>query len=141
MKFKRLLKGEYAVLALISSTVILLSCGDFTASVNPYHNDIVTITDVNALVNDADVRAGVVKTKNSVTSVTMSHRKHQDEKVACNDCHHKNKNDDRVKQCAKCHKGNQGRDVMHTACIKCHLTKRVGLTMCQECHIPVKEKL
>ena len=138
MKFKHLVCGELAIIALISSSLAFLSCGDFTSSVNPYHNDVVTVSDVNAKVTDADLKAGIVKVKESVASVKMSHRAHEDHGVACKDCHHKVKNDDRIKQCAQCHKGAKGRDVMHQACISCHLTQKAGPTMCQECHIPAQ---
>ncbi|MBN1532091.1 MAG: cytochrome c3 family protein [Spirochaetes bacterium] len=141
MKFKHLLRGELAVVALISCSLVLFSCGDFVATVNPYHNDVVKVTDVNSLVTDADIAAGVVKSTGDVTPVMMSHRIHENHNVACKDCHHKNKNDDRIKQCAKCHKGTLGRDVMHTACMRCHLTRKEGPTMCQECHEPVQQKL
>ena len=143
MKLKNLLRGELAVAALISLTLALFSCGDFTATVNPYHNDVVKVTNVNKLITDADEKAGAVKVKGgeNVTAVSMSHRVHEDNNVACKDCHHKVNNDNRIKQCAQCHKGVLGRDVMHTACLTCHLQKKAGPTMCQECHQPVLQKL
>ncbi len=141
MKFKHLLRGELAVVGLFSISLVMLSCGDFTANVNPHHNDVVKVTDVNALVTDADVNAGVVKTKNEVTAVSMSHSVHESKNIECKECHHKVNNDNRIKQCAQCHKGAQGRDVMHTACMSCHLTRKAGPTMCQECHEPVQQKL
>jgi hypothetical protein len=61
VKLEHLLRGKPAAGALISCSLILFSCGDFTATVNPHHNDIVKITDVNAFVTDADTKAGVIK--------------------------------------------------------------------------------
>lgn len=142
MKVKNLLRQELAVAALITFVMALFGCGDFTATINPYHNDIVKVTDVNKHVSDADEKAGTIKAKGvDVTQVLMSHKAHENANVDCKACHHKVNNDNRIKQCAQCHKGVQGRDVMHEACITCHLKKNEGPVQCQECHEPVLQKL
>jgi multisubunit Na+/H+ antiporter MnhC subunit len=134
VKLKRLLQKEIIFVALLSLTLVLLSCGDFTSQVNPPVDDPLIVTDVNKFVTDKDKASGVFRTNDQVSPVPMSHQVHEDAKVACAKCHHKKGNDDRIKQCAQCHKGNQGRDVMHEACITCHLTRKQGPVRCEECH-------
>lgn len=117
----------------VFSVIVFLSC-DGTASLNLENTDMVTITDVNSRISDADVKAGVRKTNNFVNPVMMSHVKHQEAGMKCVQCHHRNGNNDRLKQCAACHKGGEGRDLMHNFCIGCHLTKGEGPVTCQDCH-------
>ena len=141
MKLKRLLQKEILFVTLLSLTLVLISCGDFTSSVNPPINDPLIVTDVNKLVTEKDKSDNIYRTNEQVTPVYMSHEEHQDAKVACVECHHKNGNDDRIKQCAQCHRGTQGRDVMHEACISCHIARKQGPVQCQDCHYPVQKKL
>ncbi len=110
------------------------SCKEGTTAINPSPTDVVTVTDINKFITDEDIKAGVVKTNNYVSAVKMSHWKHEREGVQCTVCHHKNGNDDRIKQCAACHKGKTGDETMHNLCINCHVEKKEGPTMCQDCH-------
>lgn len=119
----------------------LAACNKGTTSINTSPTDVVTITDINSFITDADLKAGVQKTNNYVSPVKMSHLKHEKNGVGCFTCHHKKGNDDRIKECAKCHKGKAADNTMHNFCIKCHAEKKEGPTMCQDCHKPetVKE--
>ncbi len=130
---ERFFIGEALFLCAALSIAAFLSC-DGTASVNPRKTDVVTITDINSAITDADVAAGVQRTNNFVGAVKMSHVKHEEARLQCEFCHHKNQNDDRIKQCAACHKGAAGRDLMHNFCIECHGKGGVGPVMCQDCH-------
>ena len=121
------------LLCAVFSAVLFLSC-DGTTSINPQKTDVVTITDINSRITDADAKAGVLKTNNFVGSVKMSHVKHEGAGMKCVQCHHKVANDDRAKQCAACHKGDKGRDLMHNFCIDCHSKSGKGPVMCQNCH-------
>lgn len=110
---------------------VLIRCGD-VGSISP--TDVVTITDVNAAITEKDLAAGIHKTNNFVPPVQMSHEKHEAQGIKCVLCHHKHKNDDRIKQCAACHKGDKGRDLMHNFCIECHMKAAKGPSQCQQCH-------
>jgi len=127
-----------ATIILFLST--LFACKEGTTSINPGPTDVVTISDINAFITDADMKAGVKKTNNFLSQVSMSHRKHEDRGVQCFTCHHKKGNDDRIKQCAPCHKGEAGSDVVHDLCITCHVEKNLGPVQCQDCHKPEEEK-
>jgi hypothetical protein len=110
------------------------SCKEGTTAINKSPTDVVTITDINKFITDDDLEAGVVKTNNFVSAVKMSHWKHEKKGVQCELCHHKKRNDDRIKQCAVCHKGKAGDETMHNLCINCHVAKKEGPSMCQDCH-------
>ncbi len=110
------------------------SCKDGTTAINRSPSDVVTVTDINKFITDEDIKAGTVKTNNYVSAVKMSHWKHEREGVQCEICHHKKGNDDRIKQCAACHKGKAGDETMHNLCINCHVEKKEGPSMCQDCH-------
>ncbi len=112
----------------------LSACSKGTTEVNPSPTDVVTITDINKFITDADLKAGIKRTNNYVSSVKMSHIAHEKAGVQCVTCHHKKGNDDRIKQCAYCHKGVKADDTMHGLCINCHVEKKKGPTQCQECH-------
>ena len=130
---KRFFLKEALVLCAAISTIAFLSC-DGTTSIHQQSTDVVSITDINAKITEADVAAGIQRTNNFVGSVTMSHVKHEGARIQCELCHHKKKNDDRIKQCAACHKGAAGRDAMHNFCITCHSNGGEGPVMCQDCH-------
>jgi hypothetical protein len=121
-------------LALISFLFIYSACNKGTTSINQSPTDYVTITDINSRITDADVKAGVQKTNNYMSPVKMSHKKHENSGVQCFTCHHKKGNDDRIKQCAACHKGKKADATMHNICMNCHLEKKLGPVMCQDCH-------
>jgi len=72
--------------------------------------------------------------KGNVGAVTMSHSVHEQHGVKCADCHHKNDNPERIKQCAKCHYGEKGFNTMHGLCVDCHISVRKGPQKCMECH-------
>ena len=74
------------------------------------------------------------KYKGNVGAVTMSHSVHENHGLQCADCHHKNDNPERTKQCAKCHNGDKGFNTMHGLCVDCHISKNKGPQKCMECH-------
>jgi hypothetical protein len=131
-------RGKYtyaaAVLAALFSVILIVACKEGTTSVNPSPTDVVKITDINAFISKEDLAAGTVKTNGYVAPVMMPHQKHEDAGIQCTTCHHKFFNDDRIKQCAYCHKGKKGDETLHALCINCHLEKKKGPTMCQDCH-------
>jgi hypothetical protein len=98
---------------------------------NPKDTDEVVITKVTAYGKQAD---GVSPYKGQVGAVTMSHKVHEKQGLACIDCHHKKGNDDRIKQCAKCHNGQAGYETMHGLCVDCHIKEKKGPQKCMECH-------
>jgi hypothetical protein len=98
---------------------------------NPVDTDKVVITKVTAYGVQED---GVSPYKGQIGAASMSHRVHEKQGLTCIDCHHKNGNDDRIKQCAKCHNGQAGYETMHGLCVDCHITKRRGPEKCMECH-------
>lgn len=126
---------RFAILALVITFLLsLTACGKGTTDINSSPTDTVSITKINSYVTAADLRAGVKKTNNYMAAVKMSHKKHEDAGVPCFTCHHKKGNDERIKQCAYCHKGKKGDGTMHQFCITCHLDRKKGPSMCQDCH-------
>lgn len=124
-----------AIAALMCALIAVLpSCKEGTTAINQSPTDVVTITDINKFITDDDLKAGVVKTNNYVSPVQMSHWEHEKKGVRCETCHHKKGNDGRIKQCAACHKGKAGDETMHNLCINCHVAKKEGPSMCQDCH-------
>lgn len=120
------------VLVLFFASALALFRCDQAPGASP--TDVVTITDVNSAITEKDVASGVQKTNNFVPPVKMSHEKHEAAGMKCVQCHHKQKNDDRIKQCAACHKGDRGRDLMHNFCVDCHAKSAKGPSQCQQCH-------
>jgi len=98
---------------------------------NPVDTDNVVITKVTAYGVQED---GVSPYKGQVGASIMSHSVHEKQGLACIDCHHKKGNDDRIKQCAKCHNGQAGYEVMHSLCVDCHIDRKKGPEKCMECH-------
>ncbi len=119
------------IVMFIACAMSLLRCND-AGGISP--TDVVTITDVNSAITEKDVGAGVQKTNNFLPQVKMSHEKHEAQGMKCVQCHHRQKNDDRIKQCAACHKGEGGRDIMHNFCVECHVKASQGPSQCQQCH-------
>ena len=97
---------------------------------NRVDTDNVVITKITAYGKQADKSPY----KGNVGAVTMSHSVHENHGLKCVDCHHKNGNDDRIKQCAPCHNGYEGFDTMHGLCVDCHISVRKGPQKCMECH-------
>ncbi len=98
---------------------------------NPVDTDEVVITKVTAYGIQKD---GVSPYKGQVGAVTMSHKVHEKQGMACDTCHHKKGNDAREKKCAKCHNGQAGYEKMHGLCVDCHIAKKKGPQKCMECH-------
>jgi len=72
--------------------------------------------------------------KSQLGAVVMSHKVHEKAGLKCIDCHHKDNNDDRIKQCAVCHKGDNGYETLHGLCVDCHIAKKKGPQECMQCH-------
>lgn len=122
----------FPVLLCIFSLVMLACDSDpWVNRGNPVDTDEVVITKVTAYGKQAD---GVSPYKGNVGAVTMSHKVHAEQGLACIDCHHKKGNDARIKQCAKCHNGQPGYETMHGLCVDCHIAKGKGPQKCMECH-------
>ena len=117
------------------AVIFLAGCSQGTTNINPSPTDVVTVTDVNKFIADTDKQAGISETMNAMDPVKLAHKKHEDAGVKCVICHHKQGNDDRIKQCAVCHKGASGEDTLHNLCINCHAKTKQGPTLCNECHI------
>jgi formate-dependent nitrite reductase cytochrome c552 subunit len=93
--------------------------------------DNVTITKITRYGTAAD---GITPLKAKVGPVVMSHQTHEREGLACVDCHHKDKNPEREKACARCHIGDNGFEAMHGLCLDCHIGKNRGPQKCMQCH-------
>jgi len=120
-------------LFLCAFTVVLMACESdpWIHKGNSSDTDLVVISKVTAYGTQKD---GISGFKGQVGAVTMSHKVHEDLGMQCFDCHHKENNDDRIKQCAKCHYGKAGYDTMHGLCVDCHIEKDKGPQQCMGCH-------
>lgn len=126
--------------------VIWVSCGIDPWVRNEVSTDIVTITKVSKFtgkkgdyVKDrVDLKKIGLKEsplmKSVVGSVKMSHKTHADNGMDCIDCHHKKNNEARIKECAVCHRGNNGFEVLHGKCLDCHVKVKNGIEECKQCH-------
>jgi hypothetical protein len=131
------IKQNLIVLIIITigfCSVFYFRCSSTSADTNSISTDVVTVTDINKFVTDADIKSGTKKTDNSLSPVRMSHKEHEKAGVQCITCHHKSGNDERIKQCAMCHKGAGSEELMHSLCIKCHVDKKKGPATCEGCH-------
>jgi hypothetical protein len=113
-------------------SIIFFACeiDPWTQRGNSVDTDIVTIKKITAYGNPLDG----VQYKGNVGAVKMSHSLHEQHGVTCNDCHHKDNNDARIKECARCHTGDKGFNAMHGLCVDCHISKNKGPQKCMECH-------
>ena len=87
------------------------------------------------------------------TVVVMNHKAHVDKKIACNECHHTNKDmkaaaDQEVKKCSACHLKPEKPETLactemgpkknpfHVNCIECHKkdAAKKAPTKCDDCH-------
>lgn len=130
-------RSRFFVPVILAACALAFSaCSGPIEAINPSPTDVVTITDINKFITEADLKAGVKRTNNYVSSVLFSHSKHEAKRIECKLCHHKVNNDDRIKQCAVCHKGKSGDTTMHDFCIGCHMKDKSSKapTMCQDCH-------
>lgn len=118
---------------------ILIGCSEGAISINPSPTDVVTVADVNTFITQNDRVNGIDATMNAMDPVMMPHKKHENAGIKCVICHHKEGNDDRIKQCAVCHKGAAGEDTIHNLCINCHAQTKQGPTLCNQCHIAKSE--
>jgi len=66
---------------------------------NPVDTDEVVITKVTAFGNQKD---GASPYKGQVGAVTMPHKVHEEQGMACDDCHHK-KGNEGPQKCMECH--------------------------------------
>lgn len=115
---------------------MIIGCSEGTTNINPSPTDVVTVTNINTFITEKDKAAGITATLNAMDAVLMPHSKHENAGIKCVICHHKEGNDDRIKQCAACHKGARGEDTIHGLCINCHAQTKKGPVLCNECHIP-----
>jgi len=127
--FVKLLKNYISYATLVACLLLLLSGCDPWAMENKFPN-LVTITKTTKF-GKADDKVSPLKSKTGV--VKMSHKTHEDLGLKCIKCHHKFANDARIKQCAKCHIGNDGYETMHGLCLDCHI-KNDGPQKCVQCH-------
>ncbi len=97
------------------------------------------ISGVNTYIDDEDVRRGIRRSTDTMSLVVMSHKIHEDAGLRCTSCHHKKKNDSRIKTCVRCHKGVSGSRHFHKFCVGCHRRKG-GPVACEGCH-QVERKL
>ncbi|MCL1865069.1 MAG: cytochrome c family protein [Spirochaetes bacterium] len=113
-------------------SIIFVACeiDPWTQGGNRVDTDVMVIKKITAYGEQVD---GTLY-KGNVGAVTMSHSVHEQQGVKCFDCHHKNGNDDRIKECAKCHSGDKGYNTMHGLCVDCHISKNKGPQKCMECH-------
>ncbi len=128
MNFFRLFS---ALLCLLSLALISCESDPWIQGGNPNDTDNVVITKITKYGKQKD---GVSPFKGQVGAVTMSHSVHAKEGLQCLDCHHKKNNDERIKQCARCHNGDAGYETMHGLCVDCHIGRKEGPQECMECH-------
>ena len=114
----------------ILAALVMASCQTDPWAVTDSPTDRVAVTKVTKYATMDD---GITPQKSQVGRVIFSHKTHEALNLKCTDCHHKEGNDDRIKQCAKCHRGYEGFDVMHGHCLDCHM-ERGGPERCMECH-------
>ncbi len=98
---------------------------------NPKNTDTVTIKKITRYGKQKD---GLSSYKGQVGAVRMSHSVHEHAGMKCVDCHHKENNPERIKECAVCHYGDKGYDTMHGLCLDCHIARKKGPQKCMECH-------
>lgn len=129
MKMLRLFPVFLCLLALAA-----LSCesDSWKSRAEMKDTDKVTVTKVTAYGSGKEKR---VLYKGQVGAVVFPHAIHEEEAgLNCESCHHKKGNDDRIKQCAVCHNGYAGYDIMHGLCVDCHISRNKGPQECMGCH-------
>jgi hypothetical protein len=93
---------------------------------------------VDSFVTAKDTGVFAVKVGWTPGPVEVYHRVFEKAGITCVTCHHKKNNNDRIKQCSRCHKGVAGMDALHKRCGECHLQRRMDMS-CTTCH-KTKEK-
>ncbi len=126
----KIIKNIFLYLNFSLFIILLISCSKEVSI-----TDKVTISNINTFVTDVDRKNKIKMTSNSMSLVVMSHHIHEDTGLKCIACHHKKKNDSRIKKCVFCHKGLKGTNHLHKFCIKCHKEKKKGPVKCDDCHI------
>jgi len=118
---------------LLSAIIVffVVSCNRDPWTYTSSPTDVVSITKTTKFIKQAD---DATPMKSQVGTVKMSHRVHEEHGVKCEVCHHKKGNDDRVKECAQCHKGYEGYATMHNLCLNCHIENKEGPLKCKNCH-------
>ena len=122
-------KNIYCLVLICFLATLISSCkgsGDWAKEI-----DQVSIEKTTRYAKEKD---GVTPLKSQAGAVTISHKKHDMEGIQCVKCHHKSSNPEREKECAKCHKGNEGYTTMHKLCLNCHIEKGKGPQDCKNCH-------
>jgi len=117
-----------AVICKYTFFIFILAVTSVTAA------DSVIIHRVDDFITPGDINTGVSPVDRDAPRVVMSHKTHEKAGLECVQCHHKDNNETRIYQCAKCHKGSTGMDMMHTACIDCHTKSGSGPADCSGCH-------
>lgn len=123
-------KEKFSFFLVISLVMVSISIG--YSQKGTISTNVVKITKADNYLTKGDINRGEKKTGNKMAVVKMSHDKHKD--IKCITCHHKEGNDDRIKKCALCHKGNSGMEIMHELCIECHKEMKEGPIGCDDCH-------
>jgi hypothetical protein len=121
---------EKTVLACVFFMVMLLGA---SCSTERSWTDLKQVSGVNTYIDDSDVKKGIKKSTNTMSLVAMSHQIHEDSGLKCITCHHKKKNDSRIKICVSCHKGVSGSRHFHKFCVECH-RREGGPVACAGCH-------
>ena len=119
------------LICLLSLAVVSCETDSWKSRVN-MKSDKVTITKITAY---GKQKESETLYKGQVGAVVFSHDVHEnDVGLTCEACHHKNDNEDRIKQCAVCHNGYEGYDTMHGLCLDCHISRNDGPQECMGCH-------
>lgn len=121
---------EKWLMACVFSIVMLFG---ISCSTERSWTDLKQVSGVNTYIADADVGRGIRRSTDTMSLVVMSHQIHEDAGLRCITCHHKKKNDSRIKVCVRCHKGVSGSRHFHTFCVACH-KRDGGPVACAECH-------
>lgn len=95
--------------------------------------DTVRMCPVDSFVSAKDTGAAAKKIGWRLGVVSMSHLKHERAGISCVFCHHKKNNDERIKQCSRCHKGVAGMENLHNKCGQCHMMRKQDMG-CAKCH-------
>jgi hypothetical protein len=95
--------------------------------------DTVVVVPVDSFVTAKDTGAFAKKIGWTPGPVEVYHRTFEKAGLTCSTCHHKKNNPNRIKQCARCHKGVAGMDVLHKKCGQCHMERTMDMA-CTACH-------
>lgn len=120
------------LICLLSLAALSCESDSWKSRVDMKDTDKVTVTKVTAYGNS---EGNDSLYKGQVGAVVFPHEFHEKTVgLNCEYCHHKKGNDERIKQCAKCHNGYAGYDTMHGQCVDCHISKNKGPQECAGCH-------